>query len=190
MAWGIEQIVDLYRTAGAARYGMEAVDQEQHALQCGWLAEQAGSSAQLVAAALLHDLGHLLGTADAGGPASRDHLHEYRSIPFLRGAFPDAVIEPIRMHVAAKRYLCLAEPGYRDGLSDASRHSLALQGGAFTRAEAGHFIGQPHAADAVALRRWDDLAKSPTRATPGWDHFGSVLRLASRQGGAGARPAA
>jgi phosphonate degradation associated HDIG domain protein len=179
MALGLEQIIRLYRTAGAARYGMEAINQEQHALQCGLLAQQAGASAELVTAALLHDLGHLLAEQLDESPAARDDLHEYRPIPFLRGAFPDAVIEPIRLHVAAKRFLCVQEPGYWDGLSPASRHSLQLQGGPFSAEEAERFAAQPYAMDAIALRRWDEQAKSPTRATPGWEHFRPAMQAAS-----------
>jgi len=179
MALSIDQIVRLYRTEGAARYGMEAINQEQHALQCGLLAEQAGAGPELIAAALLHDLGHLLLQRVQASDEGKDDLHEYRCIPFLRGEFGDAVIEPIRMHVAAKRFLCQAEAGYWETLSAASSRSLELQGGAFTTLEAAAFLSQPYAMDAVDLRRWDDLAKSPTRATPGWDHFRGILQRAS-----------
>lgn len=179
MALSIEQIVRLYRTQGAARYGMEAINQEQHALQCALLAQEAGASPELVAAALLHDLGHLLAGHLPEGAAAKDDLHEYRCIPFLRGQFPEAVIEPIRMHVAAKRFLCAADPGYWAELSPASKRSLQLQGGIFSADEAAAFLAQPHAADAVDLRRWDDLAKSPTRITPGWSHFTGILERAS-----------
>lgn len=175
MALSIHDIVGLYRTTGAARYGMEAVNQEQHALQCALLAEQAGSTPELVAAALLHDLGHLLILEQGPGPA-RDDLHEFVALPFLRGVFPDAVLEPIRLHVDAKRYLCTTDTGYREALSPASQGSLALQGGPFSREEAHRFIGRRYAADAVALRRWDDRAKSPTRGTPGWMHYQAVLQ--------------
>lgn len=174
MPLSISQIVRLYRTEGAARYGMEAVSQEQHALQCALLAEEAGATPALVAACLLHDLGHLL-HAEAEGEAQRDELHEYRGLPFLRGEFPDAVLEPIRLHVAAKRFLCAVDSNYEQDLSPASRRSLLLQGGAFSDAEVQGFLAQPHAMQAVALRRWDDLAKSPTRATPGWEHYRRVL---------------
>lgn len=180
MALTIDQIIHLYRTAGAERYGMEAINQEQHALQCALLAEQAGSRPELVAAALLHDLGHLLDDGPDATPHQND-LHEYRAIPFLRGEFPNAVIEPIRMHVAAKRFLCVIEPEYWHSLSPASRHSLQLQGGPFDADEASRFIAQPFALDAVDLRRWDDQAKSPTRSTPGWAHFRSILERASLQ---------
>lgn len=178
MALNIEQIVELYRTAGAARYGMEAINQERHALQCGLLAEQAGSSAELVAAALLHDLGHLVAPDPRPDGAPRNDLHEFVAVPFLRATFGDAVIEPIRMHVDAKRYLCAVARGYWDTLSPASKRSLELQGGVFTLEEAMQFIAQPYAIDAVALRRWDDCAKSPTRETPGWAHYREVLARA------------
>jgi phosphonate degradation associated HDIG domain protein len=182
--------VQLYRTAGAARYGMEAISQEQHALQCGLLAQGSGAKPELVAAALLHDIGHLLTDRALETPAEQDELHEVRAIPFLRGEFPDAVIEPIRLHVAAKRFLCLTEPGYWQGLSPASRHSLDLQGGPFTAQDATRFIAQPFAMDAVDLRRWDDRAKSPTRITPGWSWFLPVLEDMSRTASASLHAAA
>ncbi len=177
MALDIDDIVTLYRTAGAARYGMEAINQEQHALQCARHAEQAGATPELVAAALLHDLGHLV-AAEQPEENTRNDLHEFVAIPFLRGVFGDAVIEPIRMHVDAKRYLCATLPGYREALSPASRRSLQLQGGPFERDAAQRFIMQPFALDAVALRQWDDGAKSPTAATPGWGHYSKVLERA------------
>lgn len=180
MALDLERIVRLYRTEGSARYGMEAVSQERHALQCGLLAQQAGAPAPLVAAALLHDLGHLLAPSLPETAADKDGLHEYRCIPFLRGTFGDAVIEPIRLHVTAKRYLCWNEPGYLDALSPASRRSLDLQGGVFDDAEAAAFVAVPHAREAIELRRWDDLAKDASRATPDWDRFLGVLEDARR----------
>ena len=177
----IPQIEKLYRTEGAARYGMEAIDQEQHAFQCALLAEEAGARPELVAAALLHDLGHLLYQEhpDAHG---KDDLHEYRALPFLSGEYPDAVLQPIRLHVAAKRFLCVLDATYWDTLSPASKRSLELQGGPFNDEELEKFLAESHAMDAVALRRWDDLAKSPQRKTPGWAHWRGVLaQVALRQ---------
>jgi predicted HD phosphohydrolase len=125
---------------------------------------------------LLHDLGHLLHVPDDG---ARDDLHEYRSQPFLRGEYPEAVIQPIRLHVAAKRFLCAVDRGYAKRLSPASQRSLELQGGPLDGEGVDKFLGETHAMDAVALRRWDDQAKSPTRATPGWDHYRKVLERVS-----------
>lgn len=177
MALQIAQITELFLAQGAVRYGAEAINQQQHALQCAHLAERAGGSADLVAAALLHDLGHLLPRA-APKAAGVDDLHQYMAIPFLRGVFGEAVLAPIRMHVDAKRYLCHVDEHYWAGLSPASQRSLELQGGAFSEEEAAAFIAQPFAADAVALRRWDDLAKDPAATPPGWAHYAAVLEHA------------
>ncbi|MHB1122129.1 MAG: phosphonate degradation HD-domain oxygenase [Ramlibacter sp.] len=178
MVLDIDDIVALYGAAGAAPYGMDAVTQEQHALQCATLAEQAGGAPALVAAALLHDVGHLVAATQPRGARPGNDLHEYVALPLLRRLLPRAVLEPIRLHVDAKRYLCAVEPAYHARLSAASRRSLALQGGAFSPEEAARFIGLAHAQDAVALRRWDDQAKDPAALTPGWAHFRRVLAQA------------
>ena len=178
MALSIEDILVLYGSAGAAQYGMEAINQERHALQCAQLAEAAGSPPSLVAAALLHDLGHLLATVRRPD-GSRNDLHEYVAIPFLRGVFPDAVIEPIRLHVDAKRCLCAIDTTYWSTLSPASRRSLEMQGGPFTVEQARDFAARPFAAEALALRRWDDQAKDPAVSTRGWDHYRGILEDAS-----------
>lgn len=178
MALQIEEITKLFHAQGAVQYGGEAINQQQHALQCAHLAEQAGASPELVAAALLHDLGHLLAPKNASPSGDIDDVHQYVAIPFLRGVFPDAVIEPIRLHVDAKRFLCQADPGYWASLSPASRHSLELQGGPFSGDAAAAFIAQAFATDAVALRRWDDLAKNPAATPPGWAHYVAVLMRA------------
>lgn len=182
MAIGVEDILHLLQTQGAARYGQEPVSQLEHALQCAQLAEQAGCATELVIACLLHDLGHLVSEGrDEGGPPNVDDVHQYLALPFLRGMLPDAVLDPIRLHVDAKRYLCRVEPGYRDGLSPASRHSLELQGGAFDAAGAEAFLAQPHAEDALLLRRFDDLAKEPGRNTPPLAHYAGLLRSLAPQ---------
>ena len=174
----VDDLVELYRTVGAARYGMEAVTQEQHALQCAALAERAGSPPRLIVAALLHDVGHLVAATQPGGARPGNDLHEYVALPFLRRLLPETVLEPIRLHVDAKRYLCAVEPAYHATLSAASQRSLSLQGGAFSPQEAARFVGRPHALDAVALRRWDDQAKDPAAVTPGWEHFRRLLEQA------------
>ncbi len=168
MALRIAQITGLFHARGAVQYGSEAINQQQqHALQCARLAECAGALPELIAAALLHDLGHLLASSREPSKASGvDDLHQYLALPFLRGVFPDAVLEPIRMHVDAKRYLCHVDPRYGARLSPASQRSLAVQGGPFTAEEAVAFIAQDFSADAVALRRWDDFAKDPSRGDP------------------------
>src|SRR5262249_13314950 len=134
----LDDILSLYRSRGATQYGGEPVTQLEHALQCAHLAEHEGADAELVAASLLHDLGHLLSVHSD----DVDEVHQYVALPILRPLFGDAVVEPVKLHVDAKRYLCRAEPGYWDSLSPASKRSLELQGGIFDEAAAAQFIAR------------------------------------------------
>ena len=184
MALSLTDIERLFATKGARMYAGEPVTQLQHALQSAERAEREAASDELVLAAFLHDLGHMIN--DQGDtPTLRgiDDRHEYVALPFLRGLYGEAVLQPIRLHVDAKRYLCargdgrLAGAEYWAGLSADSKRSLELQGGIFTDAEAEAFIAQPHAADAVRVRLWDDMAKSADAVTPSVDRY---LALAER----------
>ena len=174
----IAHIVELVDAHGADQYGNEAVSQREHALQCAALAEAAGARPTLIAGALLHDLGHLLDKhAELGRRQPVDRLHEQIGAGWVTRFFQPEVAAMVRLHVPAKRWLCQAEPGYFDTLSPASVRSLGLQGGPFSAEEAAAFRAQPHAADAIAVRRWDDLAKVPGRATPPLAHFIASLRV-------------
>ena len=182
MSLSIADIVHLLETKGHAQYDGEPVTQLEHALQSAHYAEQVGSGSALIAAALLHDLGHLLHDMP-GSPtqAGVDDLHQYRCLPFLRGLFGDATLEPIRLHVDAKRYLCAREPGYLESLSPDSARSLLLQGGVFDAAQAEAFGALPYAQAAVALRRWDDLAKSADALVPDLAHFVRHMEVAAAE---------
>lgn len=172
----IESLLGLLRTAGQENYGETDVTQLEHALQCATLAEREGAAPALVAAALLHDIGHLANPDDY--PATlrdEDGRHEETGAILLAQWFGPDVSEPVRLHVPAKRYLAMAEPGYEALLSPASVNSLRLQGGPFTAAEAAAFLDLPHAQAAVRLRRWDEAAKDRDAATPELDHFASYL---------------
>ncbi len=181
MSLTLSQVTDLLRTRGDTQYGMEAISQLEHALQCADLAEKAGETPETIAAALLHDLGHMLAAEREGLvdiDTRKDDLHQFVALPFLRGLFSEAVLEPIRMHVDAKRYLCLIDPGYWAELSPASKHSLVQQGGIFAEPEATAFMQQPFAGEAVRLRRYDDLAKTPLKVVPSLSHFEFYLKQA------------
>jgi phosphonate degradation associated HDIG domain protein len=157
-----ERLTAVFDTFGHGRYD-EAVSQSEHAAQAAALAREAGAGDDLVVAALLHDLGHLLGgDAEADG-RDRDLHHEDVASRFLARWFGPGVTEPIRHHVEAKRYLCATDPSYLATLSPASVHSLALQGGVMDPEQAAEFVRRPYAAAAIQLRRWDDLAKEPSR---------------------------
>ena len=180
MPLSVPEITRLLTFRGNTPCGREPVSPLEHALQCAHLAQQAGASPALTVAALLHDLGHLLvaeRTDQAAEGQRRDDLHQFIVLPFLRGLLPDAVLEPIRLHVEAKRYLCFADATYWHKLSTASKHSLECQGGAFTGFQADQFLRQPFAQDAVKMRRWDDAAKVPGLHTPPLNVFVHTLEL-------------
>jgi phosphonate degradation associated HDIG domain protein len=189
MALSISDICILFARKGGRAYDGEPVTQLEHALQTAARAEEAGATPALVAAALLHDLGHLLN--DQGeSPTLRgvDDLHQYAALPFLRALFPDDVLTPIQLHVDAKRYLCATRATYYDALSADSKRSLELQGGIFAADEAAAFIAQPFAEDAVRVRLWDDLAKVQGAATPPLAHFVAALEAVARPSGPGLAP--
>jgi phosphonate degradation associated HDIG domain protein len=183
VALTIEGICVLFERHGDRMYSGEPVTQLQHALQTAHAAEVSGADAALITAALLHDLGHLLNDQGAT-PTERgiDDIHQYAALPFLRPLFVDDVLEPIRLHVEAKRYLCATRPGYGDALSADSVRSLALQGGVHAPAEASAFIALAGAAAAVRLRQWDDAAKLAGIATPPLAHFVPVMEASRRHG--------
>lgn len=171
----LAQIHAAFTRRGHEGYG-EGVSQLDHALQCGAFAERDGAPAALVAAAFLHDIGHLLhdlpqDVADSG----LDTQHESTGSAWLSQYFGPEVTEPVRLHVAAKRYLSIAEPGYFDKLSDASKLSLKLQGGPMTADQARVFEAEPFFADAVRLRRWDEEGKIVGYQGPGAAHFDAVV---------------
>jgi phosphonate degradation associated HDIG domain protein len=184
MALTLDDIDHLFTRRGGEQYSGEPVTQLEHALQTAWLAERDSADDETVTAALLHDLGHLL--ADHGEtPTLRgiDDRHQYMALPFLRGLFGDKVLDAIRWHVDAKRYLCATRPDYWAGLSADSKRSLVLQGGVFTPDKAQAFIARPHADAAVRVRLWDDLAKAPELQTPGLEHYlGRAQRCATGTG--------
>ncbi len=181
MALSISDICVLFAHKGGRAYAGEPVTQMEHALQTAMRAENDGAAPALVAASLLHDLGHLLN--DQGdSPTLRgvDDVHQYAALPFLRPLFGDDVLAPIQLHVDAKRYLCAMRDGYFEALSADSKRSLVLQGGIYTPEQAAAFIEQPYAGDAVRLRLWDDLAKVEGAVTPPLARYVATLEAAQR----------
>lgn len=184
----IETIFEAFARRGGSLYGGEAVTQLEHALQSAALAERAGADEWLVAATLLHDIGHILHELPEDAPLRGiDDAHEERAGRWLAEYFPAEVVEPVRLHVAAKRYLCAVDPGYHAALSGPSRHSLELQGGPMSEAEVCEFQAYPCFERAVALRRWDDAAKVVGLATPDLAHFADTLEAALCAAGDGDR---
>jgi len=191
----VETIGELFAGPGARDYLGEPVTIGEHLLQAAALAEAAGADSLLVAAALLHDIGHLLGEKPSsrgglGGSSPRastadrhgepEDRHGEAGARWLSRWFGEAVTEPVRLHVAAKRYLCAVDAGYFGLLSAESVRTLWLQGGPMTAAEVAAFEALPHARDAVAVRRWDDQAKDQAITPPGFAHFAPLLEALAR----------
>jgi phosphonate degradation associated HDIG domain protein len=172
----IDEIFRVYREQGAGEYLGEPVSMTEHMLQSAHAAQLEGAPPRLVAAALLHDYGHFIHDLPADSAQyGVDTRHEEVAHAFLSEHFGPEIAEPIRMHVAAKRYLCSTEPSYLGELSPASVLSLELQGGPYSAEEVAAFDESPYAEDAVRLRRWDDVGKIAGLETPDLEHYRSVL---------------
>jgi phosphonate degradation associated HDIG domain protein len=186
----VDDIMRLFERRGVMAYHGEAVSQTEHALQAANLAESEGAPNHLVIAALLHDIGHLLNGQDEDlGSRGLDGRHEEAGFAWLATHFGLLVTEPVRMHVAAKRYLCAVDPTYLSGLSIASKMSLNLQGGPMSTDECAEFEHNPLLQDAIQLRHWDDTAKVPGLTVPGLDHYRARLEAAAKNAKTLALPA-
>jgi len=170
----VEEILALFGDYGARAYGGERVTQLDHALQSAWCAKEDGAGDELIAAALLHDVGHLLAGRYLAAEGV-DDVHERAGADYLASQFSARVTEPVRLHVAAKRYLCAVEPTYADALSDGSVLSLKLQGGPMSATEVAAFEAERFSGDAVRLRRYDDDAKRPDATMPALSDYRPLL---------------
>lgn len=179
-----DRLLDAFLGSAARLYGGEPVTELAHSLQCAELAREAGADEDLQLACLLHDVGRfavdpreILDKKDqtlGAGAGARGH-HEVGA-DLVAPWVPARVAWLVRMHAEAKRYLCATEPGYYDALTPGSRFTMTLQGGTMTTDEAARRAQHPWMADAVRLRRWDDLAKVPGKTTEPIEAWASLLR--------------
>lgn len=173
----LADLLELFeRPLARSRYN-ESVTQLEHALQCAHLARLDGAADALIAAALLHDIGHLLTVEDeeGGHRPAEDRRHETAGALYLGRWFGPEVTRPVALHVAAKRYLCAVEAQYFAALSPGSVHSLALQGGPMSDAQCDAFRSANGWDGALALRRWDDRAKRPGATVPSLSSYHGLL---------------
>ena len=168
----MNRIETLFHAWGDIQYSGEGVSQLEHALQTAMLALEAEASTELITAALLHDIGHLLNKkGDTPSAHGIDDQHQFFAAYFLKENFPASVCSPIRLHVDAKRALCALDHAYYEKLSEDSKRSLTLQGGVFNDAQLDAFLNTPYSKDAMKLRRWDDMAKTPGKKTLSLNYF-------------------
>jgi gamma-butyrobetaine dioxygenase len=174
-------LAERFASEGAAEYLGEPVTQAAHMLQAAMLAERDHAGHALIAAALLHDVGHFAVTMTGLELMSgTDTRHGEAGASWLSQWFGPEVTEPVRLHVAAKRYLCATEPDYLAALSPASVYTLGVQGGPMHEAELAEFEAHPYAAAAIRVRRWDDRAKDPEVKPPPFSRFEPMLRSLAR----------
>ena len=180
----IDSLSDLFYRGRSVAYGKGEVSMCGHMLQTAELAAEAGAAPPLLVACLLHDVGHFgtdyplnfdNETHSHMQTASQDLHHEEAGASMLTPFFEPDVIEPIRLHVAAKRYLCATDPEYAVQLSTTTYHTLGLQGGIMDDQKVEAFLGLPYSSDAVQLRRWDDAAMTANRSVPGLEHYMDLL---------------
>ena len=174
----IGQIQDLFKQRGHQAYG-EGVTELQHALQAAYLAELDDAPDNLIVAAVLHDIGHLLhGLPEDVAEQGMDGHHEQIGEKWLEEHFGPEVSQPVRLHVAAKRYQCTVNPDYLAQLSPASTKSFVLQGDKMNTDEVSAFEKNPFFKDALQLRTWDDNAKDPEMETPLLEHYLPLVKAA------------
>ena len=178
----VNKLGDLFAAIAGTSYLGEPVTVAEHMLQSAACARRDGADDALVAAALLHDVGYYVDPApDNENETDLRKRHDLAAARILAPVLPAGVTEPIRLHVDAKRYLCAIEPAYYDKLSDASKHTMRLQGGVMNADQAKAFASEPYCEDAVRLRRWDDEGKAPETAVPGFAAYRAMLETLSRK---------
>jgi phosphonate degradation associated HDIG domain protein len=181
----------IYARRGAASYFGEAVSMREHGLQAAHFARAANAPDALVVAALLHDIGHLLETVpDDIADWKTDAHHELAGSRWLAAHFGPEVCEPVRLHVAAKRYLCATDRAYFGQLSAASVVTLDLQGGAMSGAETRAFEAEPYWREAILVRQCDDQGKVAGLRTADFSHYRSLIEHLATGAATDCRPQA
>jgi len=173
----VATIVDIFTRHGDEEYLGEPVTMSEHMLQAAYFAAEAGADEDAIIAALVHDIGHF--TSEHGAFSmedTSDKFHEDAGAAVLEGVFPAIVVEAVKHHVAAKRYLCAVDRDYHDGLSPASVHSLMLQGGPMSADERAAFEENPYLEQILLVRRCDDKGKVPGLAVPPLAHYLPMMR--------------
>ncbi|WP_027169052.1 HD domain-containing protein [Mesorhizobium sp. WSM3224] len=182
----VEFIADIFERRGAESYLGEPVTMSEHMLQGAWLAEQDGAPEELVAAALLHDIGHYTSEFGTYSPDDvEDKHHDEAGGEVLAPFFPPVIVECVRLHVSAKRYLCATDPTYFSKLSPASVHTLSLQGGPMSAEEVAEFCRNPFHEEAVRVRIWDEGGKVADMKTRAFRDYVPLLERVVRKFAAG-----
>jgi predicted HD phosphohydrolase len=173
----VDFIGSIFDRRGGEEYLGEPVNMGQHMLQGATIAEQQGQPEEIIIGALLHDIGHF--TSEFGTftiEDTEDRHHEDAGAKVLERFFPKVITDCVRYHVAAKRYLCATKPEYFERLSEASIHSLHLQGGPLNHVEVVEFEKNPNLDQIIAVRYLDDAGKHAGMETPDYWYFAPMVQ--------------
>lgn len=173
----VDYIADVFERRGAESYLGEEVSMAQHMLQAAQEAEISQADPELIVAALLHDIGHFSNEIpNSVLMKGTNNYHAEAGANFLADYFPRSVTEPIRQHVAAKRYLCATDPQYLSRLSEASVYTLKVQGGPMNPKEVAEFEKSPYLDNYIRVRVWDDAGKDPDKSHPDFSHYRELVQ--------------
>ena len=173
----VDFIGSIFDRRGGEEYLGEPVNMGQHMLQGATIAEQQGQPEEIIIGALLHDIGHF--TSEFGTftiEDTEDRHHEDAGAKVLERFFPKVITDCVRYHVAAKRYLCATKPEYFESLSEASIHSLHLQGGPLNHMEVVEFEKNPNLDQIIAVRYLDDAGKHAGMEIPDYWYFAPMVQ--------------
>ncbi|OQW47248.1 MAG: hypothetical protein A4S09_15760 [Proteobacteria bacterium SG_bin7] len=174
----VENIRDILEKSKLQSYIGEKISQYEHAIQCADLALKAGAEEDLIIAAFLHDIGHLITRSEAkqmGDFGTADH-DKIGANFLLENGFSERTANLVRNHVQAKRYLVATRPTYRENLSDASIETLKYQGGPMSESEIKKFEADPDFKDSLRLRAWDEQGKLENYKSENEEIFFRLIR--------------
>lgn len=175
-----DEILAIFSKRGSDEYFGESVSMTEHALQAAYFAQVAGAPRNLIVAALLHDIGHLVEEVPSDlADWTTDAHHERVGAEWLARRFRPEVSEPVRLHVPAKRYLLATDAEYFAKLSPASVVTLKLQGGPMAAHEIAQFEGERFYKDAVRVRQWDDQGKVAGLKTPALGDYRALIEASA-----------
>ena len=153
-----EKIISNFKNNKSLYIG-EKVTIAEHMIQSAMMAEKSKSKNNLICSCLLHDYGHfILEDPEELVKKSKDGKHEDIGYEYLKKFFKKEVVDPIKYHVLAKRYL-VKEKKYYNSLSDASKISLKLQGGMLNKKQCKEFEKKDYFKNSIKLRKFDEVAK-------------------------------
>lgn len=173
-----DEIFDLYLKHGAEEYAGEKVSQLEHMCQAAELAAAEGYGDEVILAAFLHDVGHLLPLHNENetmnGFGTMDH-EKVGAYYLSKLGFSEKLCSLIASHVNAKRYLTFRYPDYYSKLSEASKRTLEFQGGAMNTKEAMAFKNDELFPLYIKMRQWDEAAKIENQNLPGIEKYKEMM---------------